>query len=81
MKLKMPKHSQHLAAPLLGAVSECCERFDRRLPVLRTALLCAGLLAAAFQIRTAADYLFGTGLLLHWAIWFQTWWRSPGRGG
>lgn len=76
MKLRMPKRPLQDAAPAVVAVSHYCERADRAMPLLRTILLVAGVLAAALKVGTAADYLFGAGLLCHWAIWFQRWWTS-----
>lgn len=76
MKLRMPKRPLQNPTPAIAVVAHCCERIDRTLPRLRTLLLIAGLLAAALKAGMVADYLFGSGLLLHWAIWFQRWWRG-----
>jgi hypothetical protein len=61
--------------PVVAVVAHWCEKIDGAIPLLRTLLLIAGLLAAALRAGVMADYLFGGGLLLHWAIWFQRWWR------
>jgi len=74
MKLRLPKRALHSAPPPITALERGIERIDRFIPVLRTLLLAAGVVAAALQTGALADYLFGAGLLLHWAIWFQRWW-------
>ena len=79
MKLRMPKRPLQTPTPAIVAVAQCAERIDRTIPLLRTLFLIAGLLAAAFQAGMVADYLFGSGLLLHWAIWFQRWWTGSRR--
>lgn len=76
MKMRIPKQPLQVPAPAVAAISHCVERIDRRLPLLRTLLLVAGLVAAALKASMVADYLFGGGLLLHWAIWFQRWWSG-----
>jgi hypothetical protein len=79
MKIRMPKRPLQNPAPAIDAVSHFCERIDRAVPHLRTVFLIAGVLAAALKAGAVADYLFGAGLLLHWAIWFQRWWTSGWR--
>lgn len=79
MKIRMPKRPLQNPAPAIDAVSHFCERIDRAVPHLRTLFLIAGVLAAALRAGAFADYLFGAGLLLHWAIWFQRWWTSDWR--
>ncbi len=79
MKLRIPKRPLQAPTPGVAAVSHYCERIDRILPLLRTLLLIAGVLAAALKAGMVADYLFGGGLLLHWAIWFQRWWTGDWR--
>lgn len=74
MKLRLPKRPLHNPTPAITAAAQFCERIDRALPLLRTVLLIAGLLAAALRAGTVADYLFCSGLLLHWTLWFQRWW-------
>ena len=76
MKIRMPKRPLPGSSPAIVALSHFCERLDRTVPQLRTVFLIAGILAAALQAGTIADYLFGAGLLLHWAIWFQRWWTN-----
>ena len=76
MKMRMPKRPLHTPTPAVAAVAHCCERVDRTIPHLRTLFLVAGVLAAALKGGAIADYLFGAGLLLHWAIWFQGWWTN-----
>jgi hypothetical protein len=43
-------------------------------PGWRFAFLIAGLIAAAMRMGTSADFLFVTGLLFQFAIWFESWW-------
>jgi len=49
---------------------------DRSIPGLRTMFLVAGVLAAAFQLGTMADFLFVTGLLFQFVMWFEHWWAA-----
>jgi hypothetical protein len=79
MKIRMPKRPLQNPTPAIDAVSHFCERIDRAVPQLRTLFLIAGVLAAALKAGAVADYLFGAGLLLHWAIWFQRWWTGGWR--
>lgn len=79
MKIRLPKRPLQDPAPALLAVVQYCERVDRAVPHARTLFLIAGVLAAALQAGAIADYLFGAGLLLHWAIWFQRWWTHGWR--
>lgn len=46
---------------------------DRGIPVLRTVFLVTGVLAAAFKVGRGADFLFATGLLFQFAMWFEHW--------
>ena len=78
MKSRMPKRPLQNPSSAIVAVSHYCERIDHAVPHLRTLFLIAGVLAAALKAGTVADYLFGAGLLLHWAIWFQRWWTPAG---
>lgn len=48
-----------------------CAALDRSIPGLRSVFMVAGLVAAAAQAGTAADFLFVTGLLFQFAIWFE----------
>lgn len=79
MKLRLPKRPLQNPTPGIAAVVHFCERVDRALPLLRTFLIIAGLLAAALKAGTFADYLFCGGLLLHWTLWFQRWWLGDKR--
>lgn len=81
MKLRMPKRPLQDPTSVIAAVSHYCDRIDAALPHLRTLFLIAGLLAAALKVGVVADYLFGAGLLLHWAIWFQSWWAAANLRG
>jgi hypothetical protein len=47
---------------------------DRCIPALRTVFLALGVLAAALNGGRIADFLFATGLLFQFAIWFDYWW-------
>jgi hypothetical protein len=49
---------------------------DRGIPAASTALLVAGVLAAALRLGRVADYIFVLGLLFQFAISFENWWRS-----
>jgi hypothetical protein len=61
--------------PSLSALN-CINTLDRSIPVFRTVFLAAGVAAAALNIGRTADYLFAAGLLLHFTIWFEEWWRA-----
>jgi hypothetical protein len=75
MKLRIPKRQP--GAPGAEAfLVHFCEAFDRSIPALRTGFLIAGLLAAAMQTGKLADFVFVTGLLLQFAIWFENWWTA-----
>lgn len=47
---------------------------DRCIPILRTVFLIIGVLAAALRGGWIADFLFATGLLLQFVMWFDYWW-------
>jgi hypothetical protein len=73
MKLRVPKRQP--GTPGAEAfLAQCCEALDRSFPGLRTALIIAGLIAAAARTGQIADFLFVTGLLFHLAISFERWW-------
>lgn len=76
MKLRINK-----AGRLSGqtALVELCVLVDRWIPAARTAFLVAGLAAAAGGVGQAADFLFATGLIFHFAICFENWWLSTVR--
>jgi len=38
--------------------------------------LAVGVLAAAFQLGTVADFVFVTGLLFQLVMWFDHWWAT-----
>jgi hypothetical protein len=74
MRLRLPKRQP--GTPGAEAfLAQCCEGFDRSVPALRTALIIAGLVAAAARTGQIADFLFVTGLLFHLAISFERWWK------
>ena len=75
MKLKRLKRQPGTPAAE-ALLAQCCEALDRSIPTLRTALMIAGLIAAAARTGRAADYLFVTGLLFHCAISFEHWWME-----
>ncbi|GAB3415115.1 hypothetical protein GCM10027318_31640 [Massilia agilis] len=54
----------------------CISSLDRSIPTLRTVLIIAGIVGAALDVDVTADYLFAAGLLLHFTIWFEDWWRA-----
>lgn len=70
MKLRIPK--RHWSAEAL--LVHFCRALDRSVPLLRTMFLVAGLIAAATRPGRSGDFLFGTGLLFQFAIWFEGWW-------
>jgi hypothetical protein len=71
MKLRLPKRDAGRADSSLAYL---CEAIDRSIPVLRTALIVAGLVLAAVRGGRLADFLFVTGLLFHFSISFEHWW-------
>jgi hypothetical protein len=75
MKIRIPKRQSGTPSAEV-ILAQWCEAFDHSIPRLRTALIIAGVIAAALQTGRLADFLFVTGLLVHWAIWFENWWRS-----
>lgn len=58
------------------SASNCVHALDKSIPTLRTILIVAGVAAAALKIGQTSDYLFAAGLLLHFSIWFEEWWRA-----
>ncbi|WP_323140484.1 hypothetical protein [Massilia phyllosphaerae] len=73
MKLRLPKRqpgTPSVEAPLV----QFCGVVDRSIPVLRTILIIAGLLAAAARLGPIGDFLFVTGMLFQLSMWFQHWW-------
>jgi hypothetical protein len=75
MKLRIPKR-QSGTTGAEAVLLQWCAALDHSIPRLRTALIIAGLLGAALRTGQLADYLFVTGLLFQWAIWFEKWWRA-----
>lgn len=71
MKLRLPKRQAERSDTVLA---HYCDALDRSIPALRTALIVAGLIVAAFRGGQLADFLFVTGLLFHAAISFEHWW-------
>jgi hypothetical protein len=75
MKMRIRKrHPETLTAE--AVLVRFCTVLDHTIPTLRTAFLVLGLVAAAAQTGQLADYLFVTGLLFHFAIWFDGWWNT-----
>ncbi len=73
MRLRSPKRQP--GTPGAEAfLAHFSETLDRSIPGLRTALMVAGILAAAARTGQIADFLFVTGLLFHCAISFEQWW-------
>jgi hypothetical protein len=75
MKTRIPKRQQD-TANADEVLAQFCLALDRSIPTLRTALLAGGVIGAAARVGQTADYLFVTGLLFHWAMWFENWWCS-----
>jgi hypothetical protein len=73
MKLRIHKPDRPGAEAVLV---EICAMLDRTIPVARTVFMVTGVIAAALRTGELADYLFLTGLLFHFAIWFENWWLS-----
>jgi hypothetical protein len=71
MRLRLPKRE---AGRTANAHAYFCEAIDHSIPVLRTALMVAGLVVAATRGGRLGDFLFVTGLLFHFAISFEHWW-------
>jgi hypothetical protein len=75
MNLKRLKRVLSMSGiPAMG-VAGCISTLDKSVPTFRTAFLIAGVLGAALGVDTA-DYLFAAGLLLHFTIWFESWWLA-----
>lgn len=73
MKSRIAKRQTELSG-FAGMLAHWCGRFDASIPYLRTLFLLAGLAAAALRTGTLADFLFVTGLVLQFSIWFENWW-------
>ena len=77
--MKPERSNRQSGAQRAGAfLGQLSERLDRCMPGLRTAFLAAGVLAAAARTGQSADFLFATGLLFQFAIWFEQWWATDG---
>jgi hypothetical protein len=76
--MKFGRLKKSLAAPCQQPSSMLAgmNTLDRSIPIFRTVLLGAGVAGAALNIGRTADYLFAAGLLLHFTIWFEGWWRA-----
>lgn len=73
MKSRIPK--RHFGpSDFATFLVRCCVTLDGILPALRTGLLVTGIGAAALRAGLVADFLFVTGLLLQFSIWFENWW-------
>ena len=77
MKLRLPKRQAGMSGEAL--LVHCCKTLDSSMPLLRTAFLVAGVLAAGLQLGRAADFLFVTGMVLQLSIWFESWWLKRRR--
>jgi hypothetical protein len=75
MKLRIPKRLPRTPSAE-AALVHLCEVLDRCIPGLRTIFLFVGVLAAAFKLGTIADFLFVTGLLFQFGMWFEQWWAT-----
>jgi hypothetical protein len=73
MKLRLPKRQPETPGAEAFLV-QFCEALDRSIPGLRTAFILVGLIAAAARTGASADFLFVTGLLFQFGIWFEHWW-------
>lgn len=73
MKSRLPKRQP--GAPEFAAfLVHCCDALDKMIPVLRTLFLVAGVVASGLGAGIVADFLFVTGLVFQFAIWFEQWW-------
>jgi hypothetical protein len=57
-------------------MSRFLSALDKSVPVLRTVFLIVGVVAAGLGAARLSDYVFAAGLLLHFTIWFERWWRQ-----
>lgn len=78
MKSRIPKRHPE-TTDFTTLLIHCCETLDASLPALRTAFLIAGVIAAGLRTGLLADFLFVTGLLLQFSIWFESWWLHKTR--
>jgi hypothetical protein len=76
MNFEMLKKSLRAPGQPTSSGLNCMTTLDRSIPIFRTVFMGAGVAAAALSIGRTADYLFAAGLLLHFTIWFEGWWRA-----
>lgn len=74
MKLRLPKRQAGVSG--MALLTTCCKTIDNSIPALRTAFLILGVIAAALRLGSVGDFLFVTGLLLQFSIWFENWWLA-----
>lgn len=72
MKLRLPKRQPDTPS-VEASLVQFCGALDRSIPVLRTILILAGLIAAAARLGPSGDFLFVTGMLFQLSMWFQHW--------
>lgn len=72
MKLRLPKRQPDTPS-VEASLVQFCGALDRSIPVLRTILILAGLIAAAARLGPGGDFLFVTGMLFQLSMWFQHW--------
>ncbi|MGI4842044.1 MAG: hypothetical protein ACRYF7_01895 [Janthinobacterium lividum] len=77
MKFRIPKREAGMSGEAF--LISCCKTLDSSLPAMRTAFLVAGVIAAGLHLGRVGDFLFVTGLLLHFSIWFENWWGQRRR--
>lgn len=77
MKFRIPKRQADMSGEAF--LIFCCRALDSSIPALRTVFLLAGVIAAGLRLGGVGDFLFVTGLLLHFSIRFENWWvqRRP----
>lgn len=73
MKSRLPKRQAGISDGE-ALLIQYCRTLDSSMPLLRSGFIIAGVLAAGLQLGRSADFLFGTGLVLHLSIWFESWW-------
>lgn len=77
MKFRIPKREAGMSGEVF--LISCCKTLDSNIPTMRTAFLVAGVIAAGLQLGSVGDFLFVTGLLLQFSIWFENWWGQRRR--
>jgi hypothetical protein len=76
MNFERLKKSFKASGQPTSSALNCMNTLDRSIPIFRTVFMAAGVAGAALSIGLTADYLFAAGLLLHFTIWFEGWWRA-----